>query len=130
MKILLADDNANYLNLVGNLLRERGHEVFLCEEGKQARELLQEQAVDLVISDVYMPILDGYRFHSYVRDFMGNGNIPFIFVSGFEPETLRGVVLESERDFFVSKMSPVQDMLDLIERMNDGPKSCVAPGLS
>ena len=117
MRILVVDDNQGYLNVMGDLLRDYGYEVFLAGDGKQAREFLEDQTVDLIISDVFMPTLDGSRFHSYVREFTDSGNVPFIFVSGFDDAHTRKLVLDSRIDFFVSKTAPVETIVDLIERV-------------
>ena len=123
MRILVVDDNKAYLNVMGDLLRDYGHEVFLADDGKQAREFLENQAVDLIISDVFMPTLDGSRFHSYVREFTEAGNVPFIFVSGFDDEHTRKLVLDSKIDFFVSKTAPVETIVNLIESLKENLQS-------
>ncbi len=117
MRILVVDDNKGYLNVMGDLLGDYGYEVFLAEDGKQARELLEDQKVDLIISDVFMPTLDGSRFHSYVREFTDASDVPFIFVSGFDDEHTKKVVLDSKIDFFVSKTAPVETIVSLIEQI-------------
>ena len=117
MRILVVDDNVSYLSVMGGLLRDYGYEVFLCEDGKQAREFLEEETVDVVISDVFMPTLDGCRFHSYVREFTSASNVPFIFVSGFDGEDTQKVIVDPKIDFFVSKTAPVETIIALIERL-------------
>lgn len=117
MKILLVDDNQGFLTLMGDLLRESGYEVLKAEDGKQARELLEEQAFDLIMSDVFMPTLDGVRFHSYVREFTDLGDVPFIFISGYDDEYTRNVVVDSSRDFFFNKTTSVETIVELIEKL-------------
>ena len=72
--------------------------------------------MDLVISDVLMPTLDGARFHSYVREFTANCDIPFIFMSG-AVERGEGLIVDPARDFFVSKTAPVEKVLGLVESL-------------
>jgi DNA-binding response OmpR family regulator len=115
MKILMVDDNRGFLNVMGDLLTDYGYEVLLAEDGKQARELLEDHRVDLIISDVFMPTLDGTRFHSYVREFTESSSVPFIFISGFDDEYTRKVVVDSSIDFFVSKTAPFDTIVKLIE---------------
>jgi response regulator RpfG family c-di-GMP phosphodiesterase len=117
MRILVVDDNIGFLNVMGDLLRDYGYEVFLAEDGKQAREFLEDEKVDLIVSDVFMPTLDGSRFHSYVREFTDSSAIPFIFISGFDDEHTRKVVVDSKIDFFVSKTAPVETIVSLIEKI-------------
>lgn len=117
MRILVVDDNQGFLQLMGTLLRDYGYEVVLAEDGKQARELLEQEPVDLVISDVFMPTLDGVRFHSYVREFMDAADLPFIFMSGYDDQHTRNLVLDSSRDYFFSKTTPLERVIELIERL-------------
>lgn len=117
MRILVVDDNQGFLQLMGTLLRDYGYEVALAEDGKQARELLEQEPVDLVISDVFMPTLDGVRFHSYVREFMDAADLPFIFMSGYDDQHTRSLVLDSTRDYFFSKTTPLERVIELIERL-------------
>jgi CheY-like chemotaxis protein len=117
MRILVVDDNEGFLNVMGDLLEDYGYEVSRAVDGKQARELLDEQSVDVIISDVFMPTLDGVKFHSYVREFTDAGNVPFIFISGYDDEYTRNVVVDSDKDFFFSKTTPVEDIVALIKQL-------------
>jgi len=114
MRILLVDDEKGFLNVMGDALRSRGHEVLTAEDGKLAREVLESQRVDLIISDVFMPTLNGVRFHSYVRDFTDSSDVPFIFMSGYEDEQTRNLVVDPALDFFFSKTTPVEKLMTFI----------------
>jgi DNA-binding response OmpR family regulator len=117
MRILVVDDNEGFLNVMGDLLEDYGYEVSRAVDGKQARELLDEQSVDVIISDVFMPTLDGVKFHSYVREFTDAANVPFIFISGYDDEYTRNVVVDSDKDYFFSKTTPVEDIVALIKQL-------------
>ena len=58
-QILLADDEANLRRVLGAQLQRDGYEVLLAEDGEQALALVKEHHVDVVISDLKMPKLDG-----------------------------------------------------------------------
>ena len=117
MKILLVDDEQGYLNVMGDILRQHGHEVVLAEDGKQAREALDMERVDLIISDVFMPTLDGVRFHSYVREFTDAHELPFVFVSGYDDENTRTLVKDPQKDFFFSKSTPIETIMSFIDQL-------------
>ena len=114
MKILLVDDERGFLNVMGDMLRSKGYEVLAAENGKQAREVLESDRVDLIISDVFMPTLNGVRFHSYVRDFTDSHDVPFIFMSGYDDEQTRNLVVDPKVDFFFSKTTPIEQVLAFI----------------
>jgi sigma-B regulation protein RsbU (phosphoserine phosphatase) len=115
MRILLVDDDRSYLVLLSKLLRARGHDVFCAEEGKEAREFLDLEQTDLIISDVYMPTLDGVWFQSYVREFSTAPDVPFIFISVRDDESTRSLVINPELDYFLSKGLPPEKLVSQIE---------------
>jgi DNA-binding response OmpR family regulator len=114
MRILLVDDEKGFLNVMGDVLREYGHEVLFAENGKQGREVLESEKVDLIICDVFMPTLNGVRFHSYVRDFTDDNDVPFIFMSGYDDENTRKLVVDPKVDFFFPKTTPIENVVAFI----------------
>jgi len=121
MRILLVDDEEGFLNIMDGVLRDNGYDVVKAQDGKQAREALEGEKVDLIISDVFMPTLDGVRFHSFVREFTDARDVPFIFISGYDDEHTRGLAAESPNDYFVGKTTPIEDILALIEKIKRTP---------
>ena len=117
MRILLVDDDEGFLNNMEGILREKGHDVVRAQDGKQAREALEGEKIDLIISDVFMPTLDGIRFHSFVRAFTDARDVPFIFISGRDDERLRALAAESPNDYFLLKPAPIENILALIDRV-------------
>lgn len=117
MRILVADDNDDFLNAMEVLITSQGHSVLIARDGKQAREFLEVQKVDVIISDVFMPTLDGVMFHNYVREFMGRQDIPFIFMSGYDDPYTCEAIIDSSKDFFISKRTPVNEIVDALEKI-------------
>jgi response regulator RpfG family c-di-GMP phosphodiesterase len=67
-RILCVDDEPNILSSLRRLLRTPGYEIFLAESGRAGLALLETETVDIVISDMRMPEMDGARFLEQVRD--------------------------------------------------------------
>lgn len=65
--VLFVDDEAPILSAVRRLLRPLGHRVLMAEGGAAALELLATEEVDLVVSDMRMPNMDGAQFLEQVR---------------------------------------------------------------
>ena len=59
-RILVVDDDLTVRELVTLLAERDGHEVFSAENGIQAVKMLRDRAVDLIITDIMMPELDGF----------------------------------------------------------------------
>jgi CheY-like chemotaxis protein len=59
LRILVAEDNLVNQKLITKLLENRGHEVLVVENGREALDALESSSFDLVLMDVQMPVLDG-----------------------------------------------------------------------
>jgi response regulator RpfG family c-di-GMP phosphodiesterase len=65
--ILCVDDEPNILSSLRRLFRTKGYQVLVAESGKAGLALLETESVDLVISDMRMPEMDGAKFLEQVR---------------------------------------------------------------
>jgi response regulator RpfG family c-di-GMP phosphodiesterase len=65
--LLLVDDEPGILSSLRRLLRPAGYQILTAESGKAGLEILEQQDVDLVISDMRMPEMDGAHFLEQVR---------------------------------------------------------------
>jgi len=68
LTLLCVDDEPNILAALRRLFRARGYQVLTAESGAAGLQLLEQQPVDLVISDMRMPEMDGARFLTQVRE--------------------------------------------------------------
>lgn len=66
--VLLVDDEPNILSSLRRLLRPTGYRTLIAESGRAGLEILEKEHVDLVISDMRMPEMDGARFLEEVRN--------------------------------------------------------------
>jgi len=108
--ILVVDDDIQIRRLVGRMLQIMGHEVDLVENGAVALDVLSETEIDLVISDIYMPIMDGHTLFSTMRD---RGFVqPFIFLSGHMTENSHAVL---RADAFVGKPFTFADLIEAVD---------------
>ncbi|MGN0573543.1 MAG: response regulator transcription factor [Acutalibacteraceae bacterium] len=78
-KILLVEDNQDFNRAVSSYLSQFGHEVFGCHDANEAYDVLYENTIDIIISDIMMPGTDGFEFASTVRE--TNKEIPILFVT-------------------------------------------------
>ncbi|MDO9236882.1 MAG: response regulator [Aquabacterium sp.] len=66
--VLCVDDEPNILSALKRLYRSTGYQVFTAESGTLALALLESEKIDLVISDMRMPVMDGAQFLGQVRE--------------------------------------------------------------
>ncbi len=79
MKILVAEDDENSRQLLETVLASEGYEVVSFENGLKAFAHLQTEVVDLIVSDILMPEMDGYGLCRAVKQNHYLQNVPFIF---------------------------------------------------
>jgi CheY-like chemotaxis protein len=82
MRILAVDDSEVNLRLLGTLLQNEGHEIVSAFNGSEALEKLQAEAVDLIVSDILMPVMDGFQLCKECKKDDKTRQIPFVFYSG------------------------------------------------
>jgi len=78
MNILIVDDTPINLKLLRAQLEDEGHAVFEAPNGVDALALLERQRVDVLISDIFMPEMDGYRLCYEIRKHARLHDLPII----------------------------------------------------
>jgi len=66
-RILVVDDQEMWLTLAEKFLRNAGYECDTAINGLKAIELLQTTTYDLIVVDLYMPVMSGIKTHDYIR---------------------------------------------------------------
>lgn len=82
VKILVAEDDEKLNKAVSRYLSGRGYQVFSCMNGEDALELLAGQMVDMVISDIMMPEMDGFVLADSIRQL--DKAIPILFMTALD----------------------------------------------
>jgi len=79
--ILVVDDEPNYLIVLSEILRDEGFEVFTAESGNKGLTIVQEADLDLVISDMKMPGMDGIQLLANIKKI--NRQLPIILITAY-----------------------------------------------
>lgn len=80
MRILVVDDDHDVRKMLHRGLAIMGHKVFVAENGALALSLLREREFDLVLTDIFMPEMDGFEFLKELRKH--HACLPAIALSG------------------------------------------------
>ena len=78
-KILVVEDNKNMRKLMVTYLKRNNYETMEAEDGEKALEIMENNHVDLIISDIMMPNMDGYELTKELRN--ANYMLPILFVT-------------------------------------------------
>ena len=66
--VLVVDDEQTLLALLQQIVEEEGYQILIAENGKVALQLIEQQQPQLIISDVMMPIMDGYQLLERIKN--------------------------------------------------------------
>jgi two-component system alkaline phosphatase synthesis response regulator PhoP len=117
MEILLVDDNTDYLHLMKEALLSSGYDVITAEDGIEGCEMLTANDIDLIISDIRMPRLDGIKLHSFARELDRYKNIQFIFLSAYKDVYNNVPGINPELDRFLDKTTPISEIVRLVDQI-------------
>jgi len=105
--ILLVDDEPDLLEGLKLRLEVGGYRVLTADNGLTALEVLAETRPDLIISDIMMPVMDGFDFFQAVRSDSRWLEVPFIFLSGSDTkEDVRYGKLLGAEEYVVKPFDP------------------------
>jgi two-component system, chemotaxis family, CheB/CheR fusion protein len=126
LRILLVEDSEDVLFLMKTELEGMGHTVITAENGDQGLTAAQTNAPDLLISDIRMPLKDGYELIRSLRSASTLSAIPAIAMTGFQAKADVRRALDAGFDACVNKAAAPAELAVLIhqltnkERRNDG----------
>jgi len=117
--ILLVEDEPPMVRLIKYNLEKEGYIFYSVSNGKEALAFCQNNPVDLIISDVAMPEMDGYELREHLIESEELKNIPFIFLTAKaqREDQLRGLSLGVDQ--FLTKPFEPDFLLMTIARILD-----------
>ena len=81
-KILIVDDSDENLRLFSTILKNKGYHVKTAVNGKDALQKLRKSPFDLILSDILMPVMDGFRLLQECKADSTLSHIRFVFLTG------------------------------------------------
>ncbi len=116
--VLFVDDDEYLLKMVNYLFMSKGVKLEQAKSGVEGLEKLKTTRIDLIISDVSMPEMDGIEFCKKVKNDSLQSKIPVIVLSALPmPEYRKEMLAIGIEDFFEKPFSPknlVERVLDLL----------------
>lgn len=115
-KLLLVEDNVELLMLMQQLLHSR-YRIFTAQNGREALEVIHSTNLDLIISDVMMPEMDGYELTKTMKADPDYSHLPIILLTAKIQDSDRQDALTAGADDYIAKpfrMSDLQLRIDNI----------------
>jgi len=123
VKILLVEDNLTNQQVAKGILSKLGHLVDVANNGREAVEILQKEAYDLVLMDIQMPGMDGYQATAVIRGTKSGVNrseIPIVAMTAHAMQGDREKCLAAGMDDYISKPIHYKELNEILLKW--GPK--------
>jgi phosphoribosylaminoimidazole-succinocarboxamide synthase len=114
--ILIVDDEKDTLEYLALVLEKEQMKVIAVDNGFDALQKIRETKIDLVLTDIAMPDMDGYELYSQIRNF--DENIPIIMMTGFGYDP-NHVLVKARKDGLhdiIFKPFEVEDLIKMVDK--------------
>ena len=103
MHILVVDDQPLNCTLLKVMLEQQDYQVSVAGNGVEALAILAQQAIDIVLLDVIMPVMDGFETAAKIKQLHYDVHLPVIFITSLEDQSSLEKCLEVGGDDFIHK---------------------------
>jgi signal transduction histidine kinase/ActR/RegA family two-component response regulator len=119
-RLLLADDNADALHALGTLLELEGHQITMCDNGREAVRLIQHTCPEVAIIDVGMPDMDGFEVARVVRSDERLNEVMLVALTGYAAESDKSRALAAGFDYHLTKPLSLEKLQYILANRADG----------
>ncbi len=123
VRALLAEDTPADARVLAHILRKRGHEVVVAQDGRETVEQCRRRRFDVILMDVEMPAMDGLEAAAAIRAWAGRrvrtatpADVPIIAVTGHPVQGVEAQCLAAGMNAFVPKPVDADRVLQLVEQ--------------
>ncbi len=109
INLLIVEDDKTLSELYQTVLEKENYGVYLAAHGEEAFTVLENQNIDLVITDVMMPIMDGYEFVYALREL--DAAIPILMITAKDTYQAKNVGFNAGVDDYMTKPVDIKEML-------------------
>ncbi len=119
-RILYIEDNIDNMTLVKRVLEIEGYEVISAETGKEGLNKAQTNELDIVITDINLPDVDGYEVTKQLKNNKKTAHIPVVAMTANVMQKHRENVVAAGCDGFISKPIDIDELPAQIEHYLKG----------
>ena len=113
-KILVVDDDPEISSLLQYTLESLGHQVKVCDNGREALDILHSYKPELLVLDVMLPGIDGYSLTAQIAEDAQLNKVPIIVLSALEPSRTMFQRF-SQVAGFLTKPFNTDDLMDAVK---------------
>lgn len=113
--ILIVDDEENMLKMLKTFFEEKEFKCYTAKNGREALEVIEANKVDLVITDMKMPEMDGLELLRVIKE--KYNNISAVIMTGFADEYTTTEALNLGADGYITKPFRNKELLLILKRI-------------
>lgn len=115
--ILVVENEVSNRILIERVLSTRGYRCLSASNGYEALHILDHEQVDLILTDLSMPVLDGYRTTQLIRARPGMATIPIVAVTAFALNDEGEAAKEIGCTEYLTKPFKPRQLLEVVDRL-------------
>ncbi len=114
-KVLIIDDEEDIREILAEFCEILGVVPIIATNGNEALQLFEREDVNLIISDIKMPDMDGFEFVNKIRE--KNKNIPIAICSGFIDEKNKKRIFQCGANYYLEKPFKLEQIKEIISNI-------------
>jgi CheY-like chemotaxis protein len=115
--ILIVENEISNRILIEKVLSTRGYRCLSASNGREALDLLDREVVDLILTDLSMPVLDGYRTIQLIRARPGISQVPIIAVTAYALNDENEAAMQIGCNEYLTKPFKPRQLLEVVDRL-------------
>lgn len=115
--ILIVENEVSNRLLIEKVLSTRGYRCLSASNGREALDVLDREAVDLILTDLSMPVLDGYRTTQLIRERPGMAHVPIVAVTAYALNDENEAAMRIGCNEYLTKPFKPRQLLEVVERL-------------
>jgi len=121
-KILLIDDDADFVDATASVLTNGGYDVIVARNGEEGLEKSKDAKPDLIILDLVMPLREGYSVCRELKESPESASIPVLILTAISKEAREDsyaskIAVDHGADGFANKPLSGKELLDRVQRL-------------
>lgn len=108
-KILIIEDDSPLLELYSIALKKEGYDTVTAQNGQEAWDILEKESIDLIITDIMMPVMDGYEFVELLR--RENPALPVLMITAKDDFSSKSKGFSLGTDDYMTKPIDINEMV-------------------
>ncbi|MCS7214547.1 MAG: response regulator [Thermodesulfovibrio sp.] len=117
MKVLIVDDDKTTRKMISLILKSKGYEVVTAENGIEALQILGLEKINLILTDMNMPYMDGIELIKQVRTNPDISNIPIVMITTEADEDEKRKAFDAGVDDYLVKPTNAEQINESIKKI-------------